>query len=106
MTGWQNKKTGAEIGLDRMQVALWRRRLLECSVDALVERKTPERLPLHLVVDDYAIHSHPVVQLAGQHPRFVMHFTLTGASWLDRVERFFRDLIEAHPARQLQAWST
>lgn len=29
-----------------------------------------------------------------KHPRFVMHFTPTSASWLNMVERFFRDISE------------
>lgn len=32
--------------------------------------------------------------MAGQHPRFVMHFTPTSASWLNMVERFFRDITD------------
>jgi transposase len=61
----------------------------------LIERKTPKRLTVHLIVDNYATHKHPEVQrwLAKQ-PRFVMHFTPTSASWLNMVERFFRDISE------------
>jgi transposase len=56
----------------------------------LIDRKTPKHLALHLVVDNYATHSHPDVQAwLAKHPRFVMHFTPTGASWLNMVERFF-----------------
>ena len=29
-----------------------------------------------------------------KHPRFVMHYTPTGSSWLNMVERFFRDISE------------
>ena len=44
---------------------------------------------------DNATHGHPAVQAwLAKHPRFVMHFTPTGASWLNMVERFFRDLSE------------
>jgi transposase len=61
----------------------------------LIDRKTPKGLTLHLVVDNYATHSHPEVQAwLARHPRFVMHFTPTGASWLNMVERFFRDITE------------
>lgn len=61
----------------------------------LIDRKTPKGLTLHLVVDNYATHSHPEVQTwLAKHPRFVMHFTSTGASWLNMVERFFRDITE------------
>ncbi len=43
--------------------------------------------------DNYATHKHPVVQdWLAKHPRFTMHFTPTSASWLNMVERFFRDI--------------
>jgi transposase len=61
----------------------------------LIDRKTPKHLPLHLIVDNYGTHKHPEVQQwLHKHPRFVMHFTPTSASWLNMVERFFRDLSE------------
>jgi transposase len=61
----------------------------------LIERKTSKHLPLHLIVDNYATHKHPEVQRwLAKHPRFVMHFTPTSASWLNMVERFFRDISE------------
>ena len=61
----------------------------------LIDRKTPKHLSLHLIVDNYATHTHPEVQAwLAKHPRFVMHFTPTSASWLNMVERFFRDISE------------
>jgi transposase len=61
----------------------------------LIDRKTPKHLQLHLIVDNYATHKHPDVQAwLTKHPRFVMHFTPTSASWLNMVERFFRDISE------------
>jgi transposase len=61
----------------------------------LIDRKTPKHLTLHLIVDNYATHGHPDVQAwLAKHPRFVMHFTPTGASWMNMVERFFRDITE------------
>jgi len=61
----------------------------------LIDRKTPKHLQLHLIVDNYATHKHPDVrQWLAKHPRFVMHFTPTSASWLNMVERFFRDISE------------
>ena len=48
-----------------------------------------------MIVDNYATHKHPKVQRwLNRHPRFHMHFTPTGCSWLNMVERFFRDLTE------------
>ena len=59
----------------------------------ILDRRTPADKQLHLIADNYATHQHPKVQRWLQrHPRFHMHFTPTSASWLNMVERFFRDL--------------
>jgi transposase len=59
----------------------------------ILDRRTPADKQLHLIADNYATHKHPNVQRWLQrHPRFHMHFTPTSASWLNMVERFFRDL--------------
>lgn len=48
---------------------------------------------MHLIADNYATHKHEKVrQWLDKHPRIHMHFTPTSASWLNMVERFFRDL--------------
>ena len=61
----------------------------------LLDDATPEDKHLHLIVDNYATHKHPKVRRwLARHPRFHVHFTPTGASWLNMVERFFRDLTE------------
>ena len=58
-----------------------------------IDRETPKDKILHLIADNYATHKHPVVQeWLTKHPRFNMHFTPTSASWLNMVERFFRDI--------------
>ena len=58
-----------------------------------IDRETPKDKTLHLIADNYATHKHPAVQQwLAKHPRFHMHFTPTSASWLNMVERFFRDL--------------
>ena len=55
----------------------------------------PAELTLHLVVDNYATHKHPAVKAwLARHPRIQQHFTPTSSSWLNLVERFFRDLTE------------
>ena len=59
----------------------------------MIDRETPEDKTLHLIADNYATHKHPTVQKwLARHPRFTMHFTPTSASWLNMVERFFRDI--------------
>jgi len=60
-----------------------------------LHRQTPPELSLHLIVDNYATHKHAVVRAWLQkHPRIHVHFTPTGASWLNLVERFFRQLTD------------
>jgi len=59
----------------------------------LIDAQTPADRDLHLILDNYATHKHPKVQRwLAKHPRFYLHFTPTSASWLNMVERFFRDL--------------
>ncbi len=60
-----------------------------------IEVETPPGVALHLILDNYATHKHPKVKAwLAQHPRFHLHFTPTSASWLNLVERFFRDLAQ------------
>ena len=60
-----------------------------------INRETPPDKDLHLIVDNYATHKHERVRgWLRRHPRFHVHFTPTGASWLNMVERFFRDLTD------------
>jgi transposase len=59
----------------------------------MIDRQTPRDVDLHLIVDNYSTHKHPEVQRwAKGHQRFHFHFTPTSSSWLNMVERFFRDL--------------
>lgn len=59
----------------------------------IIDKLTPKDKQVHLIVDNYATHKHPLVQRwLLRHPRFHVHFTPTSCSWLNMVERFFRDL--------------
>src|SRR5258708_23196856 len=59
----------------------------------LLDEQTAADRDLHLILDNYATHKHPKVKAwLEKHPRFHLHFTPTSASWLNMVERFFRDL--------------
>jgi transposase len=61
----------------------------------VIDYVVPADKQIHMIVDNYATHKHPKVQRwLGRHPRFHMHFTPTGCSWLNMVERFFRDLTQ------------
>jgi transposase len=61
----------------------------------LLDQTMPAHPDLHLIGDNHATHKHPKVQRWLQrHPRFHMHFTPTSASWLNMVERSFRDLTQ------------
>jgi len=60
-----------------------------------LDAETPQGLQLHLIIDNYATHKHPKVKTwLKKHPRFHLHFTPTSSSWMNLVERFFRDLSE------------
>jgi transposase len=59
----------------------------------LIDAQTPAELDLHLIADNYGTHKHPQVKKwLAKHPRFHMHFVPTSSSWLNIVERWFRDL--------------
>jgi transposase len=61
----------------------------------LVDRETPAGLDIHLIVDNYNTHKHPKVQAwLARHPRFHMHFIPTSSSWLNLVERWFREITD------------
>jgi transposase len=61
----------------------------------VIDDLTPADKQLHLIADNYATHKHPKVKRwLTRHPRFHLHFTPTSASWLNMVERFFRDLTQ------------
>ncbi len=58
-----------------------------------LDRKVPEPLELHLILDNYGTHSHPnVKKWLAAHPRFQFHFTPTSCSWLNLVECWFSTL--------------
>jgi transposase len=60
-----------------------------------LHRAFPRRLDLHLILDNYGTHKHPTVRAwLAAHPRFNLHFTPTGASWLNLVESWFSQLTQ------------
>jgi len=70
-----------------------------------IDREMPEDVTLHLIVDNYGTHKHPNVRswLKWRNARnrtthgldrMVIHFTPTSSSWMNLIERFFRDLTE------------
>jgi transposase len=61
----------------------------------LIDAQTPQDMDLHLIADNYHTHKHPKVQRwLGKHPRFHMHFIPTSSSWLNLVERWFREITD------------
>ena len=55
-----------------------------------LDRQTPRHLEIHMVLDNYGTHKHPKVKAwLKRKPRFILHFTPTGASWLNQVEIWF-----------------
>jgi transposase len=55
-----------------------------------IDKAVPADLDVHLVCDNYGTHKTPEVQAwLARHPRFHIHFTPTGSSWINQVERWF-----------------
>jgi len=60
-----------------------------------INRSVPKGLAVHLILDNYSTHKHPEVKSwLAKNPRFHLHFTPTSSSWLNLVERWFRELTE------------
>ncbi len=60
-----------------------------------IDSETPSELDLHLIADNYGTHKHPRVKSwLRRHPRFHLHFIPTSSSWLNMVERWFREITD------------
>ena len=60
-----------------------------------IDQQVPKELAVHMILDNYATHKHPDVKAwLALHPRFHLHFTPTSSSWLNLVERWFRELTD------------
>jgi len=58
-----------------------------------INRRVSRGKDIHLILDNYGTHTHPdVIAWLDKHPRFHLHFTPTRSSWLNLVERWFREL--------------
>jgi transposase len=86
-----NVKSGAVLGqCQRRHRAIEFRKFLD-QIDAAV----PARFAAHLILDNYGTHkTSRIRRWLAQHPRFHLHFTPTGASWINLVERWFALLTE------------
>jgi transposase len=61
----------------------------------LVDKQTPPDVELHLILDNYATHKHPAVKRwLKRHRRFHLHFIPTSSSWLNLIERWFREITD------------
>lgn len=59
----------------------------------VINREVPRGREVHIILDNYGTHKHPeVVAWLDKHPRFHLHFTPTSSSWLNMVERWFREI--------------
>jgi transposase len=55
-----------------------------------IDKNVPAELDIHVVCDNYGTHKTPAIQQwLARHPRFHVHFTPTGSSWMNQVERWF-----------------
>ena len=65
-----------------------------------IDREVPKGLGIHLILDNYSAHKHADVERwLKRHKRFHLHFTPTSSSWLNQVERWFRDLTDKNLRR-------
>jgi transposase len=61
-------------------------------LDRIDESVNPS-LDIHLVLDNYGTHKHPEVKKwLVERPRYHVHFTPTGSSWLNQIERWFAEI--------------
>ena len=59
----------------------------------VIDAQVPKGQAIHVILDNYATHKHADVQRwLRRHKRFHLHFIPTSSSWLNQVERWFRDL--------------
>jgi transposase len=84
-------KTGKVIGeFHRRHRAKEFRKFLD-TIDAAV----PAALSVHVILDNYGTHKTPLIhRWLLRHPRFHVHFTPTGTSWINLVERWFATLTD------------
>ena len=55
-----------------------------------IDKAVPAGLDVHLICDNLATHKTPAIQeWLARHPRFRMHFTPTGSSWINQAGRWF-----------------
>jgi transposase len=58
-----------------------------------IEASVPRHLDVHIILDNYGTHKHPAVRKwFTEKPRYHVHFTPTGASWLNQIERWFAEI--------------
>lgn len=62
---------------------------------AEIEANVPDRPNIHLIMDNYVTHKTPSIRnWLARRPHWHVHFTPTGASWLNMVECFFAEITE------------
>ena len=60
-----------------------------------IDRETAPELDVHMIVDNYGTHKHDkVARWLKRHKRFHLHFIPTSSSWLNLVERWFREITD------------
>ena len=60
-----------------------------------IDRETDRELDVHLIIDNYCTHKHErVARWLKRHKRFHLHFVPTSSSWLNLIERWFREITD------------
>jgi transposase len=93
-TRWSRSLMAKEVGISETSVGkIWARNGLKPHL--LIKKSVEPGKDIHIICDNYATHKHAKVkEWLMKNPRIHMHFTPTSASWLNMVERFFRDITE------------
>ena len=103
--GLANHAMARELGVNRKTVILWRKRFAQSGLDGLRDRTRPGRKPTLSAefvqcILDTTLHEKPraathwSTRTLAKHPRFHFHFIPTSSSWLNLVERWFRELTQ------------
>ena len=86
-----NVKTGKVIGEFHQRHRATEFRAFLDTIEAAV----PAALDVHVILDNYGTHKTPIIhRWLVRHPRYHVHFTPTGASWINLVERWFATLTD------------
>jgi transposase len=70
-----------------------------------IDREIPLSQHIHIILDNYSTHKHPVIKRwLARHPRFELHFTPTGSSWMNLVDAIMQYLAQHNLNPKRYVW--